>query len=565
MLTRLAVHNLALIENLELTPCDKLNVLSGETGAGKSIIVDGIMLLLGARYDKTLLRYNTPSGYVEGTFETNEAARALLRDFGWDEDDCLIVTRRFFADGKNEIRINGRAATMGMLRELTATLVDIYGQNEYQTLMRPSEHLRLLDAYVRTQAAGCKEEYARAYAQYKETVAALREIGDGASRAREIDLLRFQIEEIENAHTDENEEDELIARRNVITSYEKVYAALAETVNLLGEREEGSASELTGDAERELSGIAHLKTEYNELYERLQSVAIEISDICDSVRDEWESMQYDPGELDEIEKRLSFVRSLKRKYGAYADMKAFAENAAKRLDFLENADAHFAQLTECKDRLLRTLYDSATAWHAVRAAGAREFARRMKEQLHELGMENADFTVELPELPAFDAFEGTFGALGADTAEFYLSPNAGQPLKPLVKIISGGEMSRFMLALKVITAAADDIPTMIFDEIDAGISGITGQVVAKKLAAISRKHQILCVTHLAQIASMADAHFFISKKTADNDTVTTVVPLDERGMVDEISRLSGGKGISEQSYLSAQTMKKWSNEYKSTL
>ncbi|MDE6398992.1 MAG: DNA repair protein RecN, partial [Clostridiales bacterium] len=224
MLTRLAVQNLALIERLELSPCGQLNILSGETGAGKSIVVDGIMLLLGARYDKTLLRYGEQSGYVEGVFDANERALGIMRDMGWEEDDSIVITRRFFADGKNEIRINGRAATTSMLKQLTATLVDIYGQNEYQSLMRSGEHLRILDYYVRGTCADIRDRYAKAYSEYKAVTAQLGKIGSSSEREREIDLLGFQIAEIGNAHTYEGEEDELIERRNIILSSEKIYA-----------------------------------------------------------------------------------------------------------------------------------------------------------------------------------------------------------------------------------------------------------------------------------------------------------------------------------------------------
>lgn len=565
MLTRLVVENLALIEKLELEPCGQLNILSGETGAGKSIIVDGIMLLLGARYDKTLLRYGAESGLVEGVFDSTERACEVMREFGFDEDDCIIISRKFHSDGKNEIRINGRAATIGMLKQITATLVDIYGQNEYQSLMRTSEHLRILDYFVRNEIKEDKADYLKTYAEYKETVSALNGIGNASEREREIDLLRFQLAEIADANTFETEEDELIERRNIIASAEKIYAALGKATEVLTEREDGSASELLSEAQRELSSISHLKSAYSELYERLQSVAIELEDVCDGIADEFGSMNFDMNELDELEKRLSFVRALKRKYGAYADMLAFKKKAQTRLDYLENADEHYETLCAKRKTLLKKLYGLAENLHVKREKGAAEFSNKIKAELHELGMENSDFKVALPVFPSLEEFENIFGTNGADTAEFYLSPNAGQPLKSLIKIISGGEMSRFMLALKVISNESDTVPTMIFDEIDAGISGITGRVVAKKLAAISRKHQILCVSHLAQIAAMADAHFYISKQSYNNKTVTTVVPLDNKGMIDEISRLSGGKGISEQSDTNASTMKKWSDEFKATI
>ena len=565
MLTRLVVENLALIEKLELEPCGRLNVLSGETGAGKSIIVDGIMLLLGARYDKTLLRYGAESGLVEGVFDYTERAGEVMRELGLDEDDCIIISRKFHADGKNEIRINGRAATISMLKQLTATLVDIYGQNEYQSLMRTSEHLRILDYFIRNDCKDVRAEYAKEYSEYKATMTELSGIGNASEREREIDLLRFQLAEISDANTFETEEEELLERRNIITSAEKIYAALGKATEVLTEKEDGSASELLSEAQRELGSISELKGTYSELYERLQSVAIELEDVCDGIADELGSMNFDMNELDELEKRLAFVRALKRKYGAYANMLAFKHKAQARLDFLENADEHYEALGKKRNELLKKLYSLAKKWHIKREAGAIEFSKKVIAELHELGMENADFKIELPDFPKIEEFVNVFGANGVDTAEFYLSPNAGQPLKSLIKIISGGEMSRFMLALKVISNKSDTVPTMIFDEIDAGISGITGRVVAKKLATISRKHQILCVSHLAQIAAMADAHFYISKQSRNNTTITTVVSLDKQGMVDEISRLSGSKGISEQSDINALTMKKWSDEFKATL
>ncbi len=408
--------------------------MSGETGAGKSIIVDGLMLLLGARYDKSLLRYGTESGYVEGVFDVTVRARDVMNELGLDEDDQIIVTRRFFADGKNEIRINGRVATMSMLRALTATLVDIYGQNEYQSLIRTGEHLRILDYYIRNDCKAEKKEYADAYARYRETVAALGKIGDGAERIREIDLLRFQIDEINDAKTYESEEDELNERRNLITSAERIYAALGQSLQVLNEQDEGAASELVSQAQREIGSISSIKSTYAELYERLHAVSIELSDVCEVLRDESEGLHFDMNELDELEKRLDFIRSLKRKYGNFSAMNVFREKAQARLEFLENADEHYEALTREKKELTDRLYVLAQSVHDKRTRGAEEFARKIKKELNELGMENSDFRVVVSEFPARSEFEGKFGQNGADTAEFYLSPNAGQPLKPLVKI-----------------------------------------------------------------------------------------------------------------------------------
>ncbi len=566
MLSRLTIENIALIKRLDLEFSPHLNILSGETGAGKSIIVDGLMLLLGGRYDKTLLRYGETAGFVEGVFDVTPSVAPALEALGLEGDDVLIVTRRFSLDGKNDIRINGRPAAASMLRGITAGLVDIYGQNEYQTLADKAEHLRILDYFLRDKIRGIAADVAALYAKFRTAVRELAELGDTSERAKNIDILQYQIEEIKSAAVKPDEEEKLRERRRLIASAERIRTALGTAADCLTESGETEpAAALIGTALRALGNIGDMSDEYAELYDRLKSVSIELEDISETAVNALEAMDFDDREIDRLEKRYDLITDLRRKYGDYEKMNAYLAEAENRLYKLENSAELYEKLCAEKTALLDELYDRCTALSEARRAGAETFAALIREELSELGMENAAFEVRFDERPDRAEAEKYVTADGFDTAEFYLSPNVGQPLKPLVKIISGGEMSRFMLALKVITSRTDDIPTLIFDEVDTGISGIVGQAVAKKLARISRAHQVLCVTHLAQIASMADNHYYIEKAVRDGSTVTEVRPLTREETIDEISRLSGSKNITETTRETAAEMKQWSDDYKRTL
>lgn len=564
MLQKLTIENIALIPHLELDFCGALNVLSGETGAGKSIIVDGLMLLLGGRYDKTLLRYGEKSGYVEGVFDLTVPAQEALAAFGIDCDDFLLVNRRFTAEGRNEIRINGRIVTISMLKSVMSTLVDIYGQNEYQSLTNPSEHLRILDFYARAEEPAVKDRLQTAYARYREVEKQLKSLGNLEERERNIEILRFQIDEIEAAAVKPNEDAEIAEQRQKIAGAERIRTALGEVVNLLTEGEP-SASQLLGDALGAFGGISSMAESYGELYERLNSASIEIDDIAESVLQALDDMNFDEEQIDRIEKRYDLLSSLKRKYGPYEKMQRFFSEAQDELYTLENCTELYEKLEKERIELIDRLYADSLALHDIRQKAAASLTADVETELAELGMQQSKFESVFAPLPDRETCAPHLSANGLDKVEFYLSPNVGQPLKPLIKIISGGEMSRFMLALKVITSRADDIPTLIFDEIDTGISGQIGQAVAKKLAKISRSHQVLCVTHLPQIASMADNHYYIEKSVVGDTTVTDVRQLTDEGVIDEISRLSGSKDISSATRKNAEEMKAWSNAYKESL
>lgn len=565
MLIRLTINNVALIKHIELDFSGALNILSGETGAGKSIIVDSLMLLLGERYDKSILRYGEEKGFVEGVFAVNPQAAGILDEFGYEREDEIVVTRRFEQSGRNDIRINGRSANISMLRRLTSVLVDIYGQNEYQSLSKNSEHLRILQYYVRHNSADLVAEIGREYKNYLNIKKELASLGSDEERERNVDMLKFQLSEINKAAVKEGEEEELIETRRIITGSETISEELASAYASLYESDEGSAVDLVASAIGSLSALGGYGNQYKELAERLGAVSIELKDIAETVSDLVSEVDFDADALEKVESRLFLIRSLKRKYGDYNSMKDFYLKAKEHLDKLSNSKEHFEKLTADKVKSLDLLYKLSKELRKIRESGAKEYERLIEKELGELGMEGARFEIRFSDFPPRDKIDDFITAQGADSVEFYLSANKGQPLKPLMKIISGGEMSRFILAIKVVSSRTDDIPTMIFDEIDTGISGKIGQEVAKKLALISREHQVLCVTHLPQIASMADNHYFIEKKSVGNETITNVSPLDFDGQIDEISRLSGAKDISGQSLENARQMKEWSNSYKNGL
>jgi len=561
MLRSIVIKNLALIEKAELEFGEGLNVLSGETGAGKSIIVDAIMLLLGAKYDKSLLRYGAPSGLVEGVFDVTDFAHEILADMGHESEDEVIITRRFFADGKNDIKVNGRTVTASMVKRLTERLVDIYGQHEYISVAKATEQARLFDYYLRNDIGELTDKLAAKVAELRLIEKQLCEVGTSDERERLIDILKYQTEEIENAKVKRGEEDELAAKRKIIASAEKINNALAAALNALGEGEP-SVIGLVDDAASALSSISHLG--YDELVGRIKSVSGEIEDIAESIKDELDK-DFDISDLDKIEERLELLKGLRKKYGDYDRMTEFFEQASQRLYNLINSDKIFDRLCTQKRKTVDEIYELSCALSKVRKEKAISFEQDIEHHLGELGMAAVQFKINFEPFPSREECEACITAKGMDRMEFYFSPNKGQPLQSMTKIISGGEMSRFMLALKVVNGERDGMPTMIFDEIDVGISGITGRAVAQKLQQIATTHQVLCVTHLPQIAAMASNQFFIEKKVTGDQTYTDVTKLDSDGMIKEIARLSGGYGVSGQAEVAAAELKKWCDDYKDSL
>lgn len=562
MIASVTVQNIALIDKLELSLGANLNILSGETGAGKSLIIDALNFVLGERADRSLIRYGTDFAAVEAVFSdylTPQVAE-YLEGVGIDAEEILLIRRKMSADGKNECRINGRLTTLSVLKGLTELLVDIHGQHEHQSLVKPSNHEGMLDGMGGADTASVKETVAALFGKYRAFKEEYARFGDESERERRLDILRFQLEEIERADIAEGEEDDLLDKRKRIRNTEKLLSALSSARNILDGYDGASVSGSIKAAAGSLASISAYDKNIDPLCERLDAAKTEIADISETVGDMMRELDFDAKSADEVEERLELVRNIQRKYGgSYAAVRAFYEKAAKEADELANAAERTAELEKEIASTGKSLSAAAEKLGALRRTAAEAFERSMTKELGDLGMGGTTFKVQINCDYAPDAV----GESGGDRVEFLISPNVGEPLKPLAKIISGGEMSRFMLALKNIVAGIDSIGTMVFDEIDTGISGHISAVVAEKMCNISRARQVIAITHMPSLAAMADSHFLIAKSVEEGKTLTHLTLLEDD--TDEIARLIGGNDYSSHAVPHALEMKKWAADYKKSL
>lgn len=562
MLCQLSIENIALIDKLELELKNGLNILSGETGAGKSIIIDSLNFVLGERADKSLIRFGTDKASVEAVFEDylTPSIKDCLDDLGIEAEDVLILRRKMSADGKNECRINGRISTLSALKSLTELLVDIHGQHEHQSLLKSTNHIKLLDKLGEKKIATVKGEVEKNFDDYTSLKKEFLRFGNADERERKLDILSFQIDEIEKADVKDGEEDELLSARKRIRNMEKIISALEGAKNLLDGYDSQSVSASIKNANSLLNTISSYDENIVPIADRLDSCKVEITDISETLSDMLQKLDFDSRSAEQIEERLEVVRTILRKYGgSYESLQKFYEEATKEAQTLSNATERVERLeTEIKVAAEKLLA-SAKELSQERRKIADKFEKDITKELCDLGMGGSTFKVEIDTTDDVDQIS----ANGADSVEFMISPNVGEPLKPLAKIISGGEMSRFMLAFKNILAGVDDIGTMVFDEIDTGISGNISQVVSEKMCNISRVRQVIAVTHMPSLASMADNHYLISKSTENGKTLTHVDLLKDD--TDEVARLIGGKDYSVYAVPHAKEMKANAQRYKDSL
>lgn len=569
MLKNLIINNIALIDRLDIDFQSGLTVLSGETGSGKSIIIDSLAFVLGERADKTLIKYGEESAEVTALFEaeTDCPVLAKLAEYGYGADTEILLNRKMSVSGKNEIRINGKTATLSMLKEICSELSDIFGQGQHLSLLDEKNQLSVLDAFCDFRGADT-ELRSVWYNKLSDVNRQLKSFGGSdAERERLSDILKFQIDEIKSAELDEQEENELLAAHKRMVNAEKIASAVNVAADSLS-AELGAINRIS-DAVSSLRQIAGLEDSAAELADRLQTARIEIEDVAASLDDLLEAVDFSPSEADRMEARLEKIRQLKRKYGG---------SVAEALDFLKNAEAQYDNLLNCSERIeelniekraiLSKMYDLATAKSQERKRTAEELAKKILQELSELGMRGTRFEVEFYGENDFDSFAASPSADGFDKVRFLMSANIGEPLKPLSKVISGGEMSRFMLAVKNITALAEKIPTMVFDEIDTGISGNMAQMVANKLAHVSHNkqngYQCIVITHLPQICAMADCNLYINKYEKDGKTFTSVdrlTTLEQRS--EEVARLMGSVG--QHALVNARELIDWSENYKKSI
>lgn len=565
MLSKLTIKNVALIDSAEIEFCAGLNVLSGETGAGKSVILDSVNFVLGAKADKTMIRYGETECMVKAEFSVPEDSKAVhaLREMDIDTDGDIIISRKFSESGKNSIKLNGNTVTVSMLRKVTDSLVDVHGQSEHFFLLKESNQLRTLDGVAGGELIPEKEKLSGLLSELRQIDRQINLLGgDVKERGRRLDILKFQIDEIEAVDLKEGEEEELLAKRNKINNLEKIISAVREATEALSG--ENGALDCIRSAKRAMSGIARLDEEYSSAYERLEGIALDADDIAETLSEMGDELYFDEDEARETETRLDAITALKRKYGANKrEIDAYLKKSREEYELLSDCEGQYAILTEKSERVRKQIYEVCRKITSLRKKSGEAFCRRVTEELKTLNIRNAKFEIQFDDYTPEDA--ASAGANGLDRICFLFSANAGEPLKPLGKIISGGEMSRFMLAIKTQLSDVNEISTYIFDEIDAGISGKTAKVVGEKFAKIAKNMQIIAVSHLAQIAAMSDREFLIEKREEDGKTHTQVRALDEKEKTQEIVRLLGGEEGEEFAVKHAEELLKQAREYKNAI
>ena len=546
MLSLLHIENIAVIEQSDISFDAGFNVLTGETGAGKSIVIDAISAILGERAYRDMIRTGANKAAVRAVF-TNVPEFSWFAENGVEYDPETVIQREIFLDGKNICRVNGALVSVSILRKLGIQLINIHGQHDSAALFDEENHLQYLDDFADN--GPLRAVYLEKYAS---VIALRREIDrmqmDESEKLRKMEMLRYQIEEITKAQLQSGEDDALQERRKLLQNAEKLSDCMDTAVECLygGDETDGAAS-LLAQAERELSHLLRYTDSFQSLHERIADLMYQVQDVTEELRDARNTLSYSADELDEIESRLDVIHRLRRKYGATCDdILAYLEQAKTELDVIEFADAHLERLQKKLQEAEKTANDAATVLHNNRLEAAQGIAQRILTELSQLDMPRVQFSCEFTELDLTNT--------GADAVAFYMSANAGEALKPMSKVASGGELARIMLAMKNVLAERDRVQTLIFDEVDTGVSGRAAQKVAQKLKTVAQHKQVLCVTHLPQLAALASTHLLISKSEMNGRTYTKVEPLDLEGRKYELARIIGGTNITQTTLKSAEEM-----------
>lgn len=548
MLQSLTIKNIALIDDITIELGNGFNVLTGETGAGKSLIIDSLALLLGEKADKSLISYGKEFASVEAVFQTESLdVLSKMEEFGLERENTVIIYRKLSLDGKNECRVNGKSFTLSMLKTITSPLMDLHGQFQHQELLKQSVQLQTLDAFGIREIGKTKQEFKDIFYNLKQVIKTLKSYNfDSKDREKLLDMYAYQINEIEEAHFVNGEEEELKDFRMKVLNQEKIIDSLKRASSYFGD---SGLSYQTKRLAREVDDVVKYLPEKQALAERISSLKYELEDIESELEDVRESLYFDEYSAIENEKRLDLLSSLKKKYGgSVEEINLYLDKVKNDYEKLQNSAEIVEKLEKERENLTNLLKLKAEELTNQRKIVAEIFAKRVKENLSELSMKNAKFEINFVSLD-----ENSCDETGFDKIEFLFTANSGQPLKPLSKVASGGEMSRFMLAVKNVTADIVCVDTMIFDEIDTGISGDTANALAVKLATIGKNHQVICVTHLAQVASFGSKHFFISKFDDNGKTKTSLKLMQDDDRVFEIARLIGGS-ISDFSKSHAKLM-----------
>jgi len=564
MLLSLHIENIAVIKKVDFDFSEGFMVLTGETGAGKSIVIDSINLLLGAKGERELIRTGAPRAMVSGLFgELSENIRLCLAELGVypEEDGTILVERVISADGRSKITVNGRSVGIALLKSITPYLVSIHGQSDTASLMDSKNHLELLDIYAENDKL--IEDYRKAYTELERVRREIKDISEKAHESERLrEILEYQIKDIDSAALHSGEEDELVDKKVKIRNSEKITKNSEFVYRALKGSEKGSVSYLLDRSVTALSQISDVVENFGELSEKLRELLYQIDDVAETVYDTLSEIDEDPTEtLNRIESRLDRISKLKRKYGlTVEEVLAFRERAYTELSTLNNSEELLKSLGKKERELYKEALMIADALHNKRTEAVKALEAKVKQTLEFLDMPKVVFFASIKE--SFKDGEKLLNKDGSDLVEFYISANRGADAQPLSKIASGGELSRIMLALKSVIANKDGVPTVIYDEIDAGVSGKTARKIGIKMLELSRTAQLFCVTHSAQIASLADRHFLIKKDDFDGETETRIAILDDEGRISELSRILGGIDITESQRAAAKDMLSERESYK---
>ena len=546
MLSLLHIENIAVIESADISFDRGFNVLTGETGAGKSIVIDAISAILGQRAYRDMIRTGTTKASVRAVF-TNVPELSWFGENGVEYDSETIIQRDVYLDGKNVCRVNGQLVTVSILHKLGIQLINIHGQHDSASLFDEANHLTFLDDFAANDAL--RTTYSEKYMAVDKLRREISRMSmDESEKLRRMETLKYQIEEIERANLTAGEDEELEARRKLLQNSEKIAGGLNDAVeNLYGGDDTDGAASLLSIAERALARVAKFSEDISSLHEKVADLMYQVRDVAEIAREVRDDLAYSADELEMIESRLDVIHKLRRKYGVTcADILAFCEKAKQELDEIEFADDHLEKLKKKLKKAEKEAWDAAYELRENRKQTAQKLSARILTELAQLDMPKVQFSCEFTEID--------LSSIGADAVAFYMSANVGEALKPMSKVASGGELARIMLAMKNVLAEQDRVETLIFDEVDTGVSGRAAQKVAEKLRSVARNKQVLCVTHLPQIAAMGDTHLLIAKGEREGRTYTTVTPLDIEGRKRELARIIGGANITETTLRSAEEM-----------
>ena len=546
MLNLLHIENIAVIECADITFDAGFNILTGETGAGKSIVIDAISAILGERAYRDMIRTGTTKASVRAVF-TDVPELSWFADNGVEYDSETIIQREVHLDGKNVCRVNGSLVTVSILRKLGIQLINIHGQHDSASLFDENNHLQFLDSFSVNQHL--IDSYAEKYALVSKLRREIERLHmDESEKLRRMETLRYQINEITKANLKPGEDDALENRRKILQNAEKLSDGIHTAVDCLygGDDSDGAAS-LLAEAERELARLVRYTDAYNELHEKVADLMYQVQDVAEELRDARDDLSYSADELEEIESRLDVIHKLRRKYGSSCEeILQYLDKAQKELDEIEFADDRVERLKIKCEKAEKDAWNAAIILRENRKHAAKELSERILTELAQLDMPKVQFSCSFTETE--------LTSIGADMVAFYMSANAGEALKPLSKVASGGELARIMLAMKNVLAEQDQVATLIFDEVDTGVSGRAAQKVAEKLRSVAKSKQVLCVTHLPQLAALANTHLLIAKEERNGRTYTTVTPLNMEGRKRELARIIGGANITEITLKSAEEM-----------